>query len=227
MAIVKMLHDNKFIGIYEENNLRLIAKMAEYKSSLNEVYDIITEVKIINTLDNSIVYSSNTHMAYNSDGLISIVNYAEKILFYLHHEKCDMYWKKLFLDKLFQNMLTTGIELYYNRVSKQLQEEKTREEYKKLNEKIDSLQSEVQKIYNNKGMAVFYNTHNMYIINHVSLIQSQGKNKTYKGEYSDYDFIQGMEKDIERYKPYIFKHIHLDRMESDIEILKNELLEIA
>jgi len=214
--ITKTLHDNKFIGIYEEYNYRIIAKVAEYNSTLNETYDIITDIKIVNTDNNSIIYEANNiHMAYDKKEYVSIVNYVEKILFYLHNETCDIYWKKLFLDKFFINMNTTTIEIYYNRGIKQQEETKKQEEIKTYRDKIESIKKEIQTKYNNDGIAVIYNLFDMFFINENRIIPRQNNS----------GYLDTIKNNIETYKPYILNHIELNWDNSDLKIL-NELLAV-
>jgi Fe-S cluster assembly scaffold protein SufB len=156
-------------------------------------------------------------MAYDKEGLISIVNYAEKILFYLYYETCDTWWKRLYLDKLFTNMNTLKLELYYKNKIRELKGKQQRKETEQIRNNIDTLKEEIRNKYNQQGIAVFYNLFDIYLLNESKIIKQQ----------TDTNYIDKRIKQYPNmYKPYILKHFELNWNESDIQVLNNIIKEV-
>lgn len=205
MAIIKDLYDNKWIGLYEEDNIKLFCKIATYKSEfLNISYDIITGITILK--DNKVIYQrNNIHMAYNEKKYISISNYVEKIACYIKHTEDDPYWINKFLDKLFIDLNTINIEIYYRNKTREIEEKKRIEESNKEEEIVSKLKKDIQEAYNNKGYAATYGLFDIYIID-----KKHSTNEIIKNQNNYFDTFheRNMRDDKSEVRnQFLYKHI--------------------
>lgn len=222
MAIMKNLYDNKYIALYEEENIRIWGKIALYNSIFNEEYEVVTDVTI--TDNNEVIYEANNiNMPYNKADLINISKYVEKIAKYLLTSDNDIYWKKIFLNKFFKESKTIGLELYYRDQLKEEDKQRRIKEAQETDKQIKDLKKEVQKQYNDKNYMVVYDLFNLIIFknetnnNGNSLIQKQND------EYFKKFIFEGIKNENTLIKNLIVDHIELHDNKSDIKILKDLL----
>lgn len=228
MPVIKTLHDNQFIGIYEEGSVRIIAKLALYESVISDrQYEILTEIKILDNKNNKIFYEGNTSIAYDTEGIVSIVNYAEQLALYANNciknmgENYDIYWSNLFISKFLKGS-TTGLEIYYNRAIREQKDQDRIKLYHDNQNKIKELVSKIQVEYNKRDQACIYNFKSLCIFKKDrSIIDRQG----------DMKLCEMIDKYPELEEKYIHRRIDLDVSLNvkTIEILKREikLLEVS
>lgn len=221
MAIVKDLYDNKWIALYEEDNIRLFCKMAIYKSEyLNIEYDIITAITVLK--DNKVIYQrKGIHMAYNEKEYISISNYVEKIACYVKNTEEDPYWINKFLDKLFIELNTIKIEIYYRNKTREIEEKKKIEANRIEEEEVKQLKNNIQEAYNNLGYAVTYGLYDIFIID------KKHSEKIIKEQNNYYDVFNQTSRHEDKTdirKQFLYKHIETNfRGNETIEQLQNIL----
>lgn len=164
MAIITATNNGQWVGLYQEGDIRLICKTAVEKSEIfNREMDIITDLVV--SINNLNVYqASSVHMPYNYEGLISIVNFVEKVVTYIKYTDDGMHARKRFLDKFFIDKNVTHLDIYYRNKIRELKQEDEDMKQQAINKEIAGLKEDIRKEYNKLGYAVTYNYSSIFII---------------------------------------------------------------
>lgn len=153
MAIVK--EDNFYTAIYEENNYRIWAKLADNKSLVDgEEYVVVTAITITKGDNKEVIYKLN--LGNNWLKYDNLCNMAENLLYYIVNTETVEFFKNKFMQNCLLKNDSINLEITVRRLKKEINDKQEMENNALIHAENKELLEQIKAIAENKNLK-FYN----------------------------------------------------------------------
>jgi hypothetical protein len=155
--------DLNYIGIIEENNMRMIAGLSTYKNYEGKVVTKIMHVIIYNTLTKEIVYSTGNNLRMDIENL---TQYAGDVMTVLnkHINDNDNFYLNKFMDMFFYDCNFMNIELMARQIRRDIHEEQIRIKTQQTAIERKQLENELYTKCKDKQILIINNLYTQFIL---------------------------------------------------------------